>query len=476
MVNSEQNRQQRRETGLLRRRQAVNFQTFVDMVDIPCCVMSVEKTEKETCGEIRILAANQVYKAIMGPGYHDGMVYHELVPRDNKFEDYCFRAAILKQRMHAYVETKAFHSWTDQTLIPLASDSDRIGYCQFIFEFTREAETERMAAISVNTANAVVKAGLTLIRSENFEASLSEVLRVIMDEAEAKVGQILLIDHENRRAVNLCRVLSADAEPVHDVSVQTITYELLCSWEKLIGVSNAIIIQNEQDMEQIWQLNPEWTESMEKNHVRTLVLVPLRRSKEVIGYLYVLNFNTERTVEVKELVELMSFVLGSEIYNHLLLRKLEEISQIDSLTGIRNRRAMKEKMKILQENGASYGVVNIDLNGLKVVNDRDGHEAGDRMLIQGSELLSKVFYQEDLFRTGGDEFVVITDGISREAFERKVERLRRDVAKNANISFAIGDFWTDGTMDMREVFKIADEKMYADKKAFYDRHPEMRRK
>ena len=63
MVNSEQNRQQRRKTGLLRRRQAVNFQTFVDMVDIPCCVMSVEKTEKETCGEIRILAANQVYKA-----------------------------------------------------------------------------------------------------------------------------------------------------------------------------------------------------------------------------------------------------------------------------------------------------------------------------------------------------------------------------------------------------------------------------
>lgn len=454
----------------------MNFQTFVDMVDIPCCVMSVEKTEKETCGEIRILAANQVYKAIMGPGYHDGMVYHELVPRDNKFEDYCFRAAILKQRMHAYVETKALHSWTDQTLIPLASDSDRIGYCQFIFEFTREAETERMAAVSVNTANAVVKAGLTLIRSENFEASLSEVLRVIMDEAEAKVGQILLIDHENGRAVNLCRVLSADAEPLLDVSVQTITYELLCSWEKLIGVSNAIIIQNEQDMEQIWQLNPEWAESMKKNHVRTLVLVPLRRSKEVIGYLYVLNFNTERTVEVKELVELMSFVLGSEIYNHLLLRKLEEISQIDSLTGIRNRRAMKEKMKILQENGACYGVVNIDLNGLKVVNDRDGHEAGDRMLIQGSELLSKVFYQEDLFRTGGDEFVVITDGISREAFDRKVERLRRDVAKNANISFAIGDFWTDGTMDMREAFKIADEKMYADKKAFYDRHPEMRRK
>ena len=99
------------------------------MIDMPCCVLSVEKTTRE----IRILVANDPYKNTMGSGYYDGMVYLELVPKDNKFEDYCYRAAILKQRMHAYVETKALGAWTDQTLIPLKSERDDIGYCQFIF-------------------------------------------------------------------------------------------------------------------------------------------------------------------------------------------------------------------------------------------------------------------------------------------------------------------------------------------------------
>ena len=111
----------------------MDFQHFVDGVDMPCCVMSVQKTAEDTCGEIRIIAANRRYKKTMGPAYYDGMLYSELVPKDNKFEDYCYRAAILKQRMHAYVETRALGCWTDQTLIPLGSDREDVGYWQFVF-------------------------------------------------------------------------------------------------------------------------------------------------------------------------------------------------------------------------------------------------------------------------------------------------------------------------------------------------------
>ncbi len=66
-----------------------------DQYKMPCCVMSVEKTPAGTCREIHIIAANEAYKNTMGPKYYDGMPYQELVPQDNKFEDYCFRAAIL---------------------------------------------------------------------------------------------------------------------------------------------------------------------------------------------------------------------------------------------------------------------------------------------------------------------------------------------------------------------------------------------
>ena len=114
----------------------MDYKKFVDYVHMPCCVMSVEKLPDDRYGEIRIICSNQAYKDTMGPAYYDNMLYYELVPKDNEFEDFVYRAAVLKQRMHSYVETKALGCWTDQTMIPLESDDPGMGYCQFIVEFT----------------------------------------------------------------------------------------------------------------------------------------------------------------------------------------------------------------------------------------------------------------------------------------------------------------------------------------------------
>jgi diguanylate cyclase (GGDEF)-like protein len=124
----------------------------------------------------------------------------------------------------------------------------------------------------------------------------------------------------------------------------------------------------------------------------------------------------------------------------------------------------------------NFGVINLDLNGLKTVNDSEGHAAGDQLLVHAAETLTKVFYSEDVFRTGGDEFVVIAGNIDQATSNRKLERLRSLAAKDSKVSFAIGAFWSDGTMDVTGAFHVADEHMYADKEAYYRKHPELRRK
>ena len=101
---------EKRETTIFQRRMNMDYQFFVDYVKMPCCVLSVEKNADGSCGEIRILCANQPYKDTMGPAYYDNMPYYELVPRDNKFEEFCFRAAILKEKMHAYVERRPWNA------------------------------------------------------------------------------------------------------------------------------------------------------------------------------------------------------------------------------------------------------------------------------------------------------------------------------------------------------------------------------
>lgn len=464
----------------------MDYTYFTKLVGMPCCVISVEKIADGGYGEIRIITANDAYRKTMGPAYYDGMIYSELVPQDNKFEDYCYRAAVLKQKMHAYVETKALGTWTDQTLIPLESDRDDMGYCQFIFEFTQTPDAGRMANVNIAAAEKVIEACIKLMGSDDFRSSLDETVDVIMEGSGAKGGRIMLIDHEASDAVILSdrsdpsywsERISGWAEKNPDNTGDVITYDLMCSWESLIGVSNSIIVKDKHDMDELEAQDPEWVRSMREGGVYNLVLVPLRRDNSIIGYLYVVNFDADKIVEVKEMTELMAFFLTSEIVNYLLVNKLDRISKIDPLTGISNRRAMIERMQRLTVSGKTvpFGVVNIDLNGLKTVNDVQGHEAGDRLLVQAGEILRKVFYNEDLFRTGGDEFVIITNDISRETFDLKVERLRKDMLKNADVSFAIGTFWTDGSIDVTTAFRNADEMMYADKEMFYKTHPELRR-
>lgn len=456
---------------------SVNYQNFVNTVSMPCCVLSVEK-KGDSYGEIRIVCFNEAYKASMGPGCRENMLYYDLVPQDNKFEDYCFRAAILHQRMHAYVEVKALNGWIDQTMIPLQSDCENLGYCQFIYEFTQDAEADRMASVSVDVAETVIEACIRMMGSRDFRSGVDEVMRLILDTAGAEASRVMLVDHNNRKAVCFCQQCCEELVSSREIDDDAISYDLILTWESMLGVSNAIIIKDTHDMQDIEKRNPAWALSLRQNGIRTLVLLPLRRDGTVIGYLYVVNFDVTKTVEIKESLELISFFLGSEISNHLLLRRLEEISQIDVLTGINNRRAMIQRVHRMNSESCKspYGVVNIDLNGLKVVNDQEGHEAGDRLLVQASEILKKVYYQDDLYRTGGDEFIVITENINQETFERKLERLRSDAEKNSKVSFAIGEFWSDGSDDLTAAFRCADERMYADKNAYYDRHSELRRR
>lgn len=461
----------------------MDHQAFVDMLASSCAVLSVEREPGGGWGEIRIVRANAAYKAAMGPAYYDGMLYQELVPEDTKFEYFCYCAAILGQPMKAYVEVKALHGWIDQQIVPMKSDDPNLGYCQFLFEFTKVGEADRMISVSPVVSAAVLRAVLTLMGGGDFHTRLKEVLLDILERSGALAGRIMLIDHEKRETVNFCEV--TQLEMPHTIDPETgayrtglLEYELVRSWEDMIGVSNDIIIRNQREMGELELVNPAWVKTLRDYQVESLVLIPLRQGKQIFGYLYVVNFDVEKVVEVKELVELMAFVLGTEVSNYLLMERLEEMSNSDELTGIQNRNAMVRRMNQLKkaEKGQPFGVINLDLNGLKTVNDLEGHDAGDRLLLEAGEVLKKVFYRQDLYRTGGDEFIVIMSDIEEEVFFRKVEKLRRVTEKNGSVSFAIGAFWSDGSVNLREAFLHADERMYADKNAYYLSHPEKKRR
>ncbi len=451
-----------------------DFQTYIDRVCVPSCVLSVEDRGKGNWGEIHIVCANKAYREAMGSGYYPGMLYSELVPKDLKFEDFCYRAAILKQRMRAYVETPALSCWTEELLVPLHSDQDGIGYCHFMMEFTPQMESDRAAAVSQGTSSALIRACVALMSAQDFKESVTEVLRDLQQMSDALCARVLLFDKKTHQAETFCEVLRPN-DPYYKNLDATgiIPYEVVASWEKTIGMSNCFILHNEKDLEELERVNPVWAASMREYDIKSTIHVPLRWKTRVIGYLYIVNYDLAKTVEVKEYVELLSYFLSAALSSHLLLDRLEQLSLRDLLTGVNNRNAMIRHMDFPV--GTPFGIVNIDINGLKFVNDTRGHAAGDRLLVQAAEMLKKIFYAEDIFRTGGDEFIIIARSITRDAFERKLERLKRDEKKNGDVSFALGSFWSDGSVNVKTAFQRADLDMYENKKSFYSQHPELKR-
>jgi len=154
--------------------------------------------------------------------------------------------------------------------------------------------------------------------------------------------------------------------------------------------------------------------------------------------------------------------------------QMQLAANIDALTSVRNKRAYDlEVLKLAQMQG-DYGLVMIDLNELKQINDCYGHEKGNIAIKTLCESVCRIFKHSPVFRIGGDEFVVVLkndDFNDREAliakFENELAAIHADqsLAPEQRISAAIGYAVYDPTTDkgVEDVFNRADKAMYENK-------------
>ena len=162
------------------------------------------------------------------------------------------------------------------------------------------------------------------------------------------------------------------------------------------------------------------------------------------------------------------------------LKRLERRAYRDTLTGLQNRTAYYEYSQILDARIASgeadFSILMVDVNFLKRMNDTHGHEKGNEYLKNAADLIARVFGQDHLYRTGGDEFVVIFDREAQIDAERKILEFKDLVANLSTapglqpwqrVSAAVGiaKFDRAGDPDTESVLKRADAAMYQDKLA-----------
>ena len=149
--------------------------------------------------------------------------------------------------------------------------------------------------------------------------------------------------------------------------------------------------------------------------------------------------------------------------------RLERLSFYDQMTGALNRRAMESSLVNMMFPHKSVAVIAADINGLKEANDTYGHEAGDRLIITVANCLMDCFGFGNVFRTGGDEFLVILQDHAEQEVRDKIGQVRTALAQK-NAGAAMGYSYRDTyASNFEEMKNEADKEMYADKELYYQK-------
>ena len=158
-------------------------------------------------------------------------------------------------------------------------------------------------------------------------------------------------------------------------------------------------------------------------------------------------------------------------------RTFRTMANTDSLTGVRNKHALSEletaiNQRIQKNEIQDLAVVMCDINGLKYVNDTQGHAAGDQLIKNACVLICETFTHGAVFRVGGDEFTVILQGKGFETLNEVMSTLNRKVEanlkKDAVVVAAGYSVLEPDDQQLRDVFDRADQMMYERKKELKD--------
>lgn len=464
--------------------------SFVNMIDMMTCIISVETKEDGTYGDIRIVTGNAPYIAsievpnealpeMLTQKFIPNSLYQKYIPKDLNFEDFCYRCAVLKQPLHTYVHPERFDFWFNIFMIPLGSKGN-IHYCTYSQMISKSADSEEMSNTSASIASDVLNTCIKLSGTSNFQHTMDEVISDIRKLCDAQSCVILLTDHEARTCTALCESRNAYSMlPSMKGVLREGFYDLTVSWKDTIGGSNCLIAKNKNEWDYVKEKNPAWYESLMKSHVESIVLFPLLSNNEILGYIWACNFDTENTVKIKQTLELTTFFVASEIANQRLMDRLRKLSSIDMLTGVLNRNEMNNKIDSLRNNSddslKEIGIVFADLNGLKKVNDRLGHAAGDLLLKNAAIALQNAFIGDQIYRAGGDEFMILLTFTTEEAIIEKCNKAKLISRHYDHLSFALGYSFEHDSSDITGALKLADERMYQDKEKYYEQNPDLKR-
>lgn len=249
--------------------------------------------------------------------------------------------------------------------------------------------------------------------------------------------------------------------------LQQLDLSLISDWLPFFEKNDCIIID---DVEQLQKTNPVAYATLHAQEITSLIAAPIFLDNKLAGYIGIDNYDSEKIKNSSYLLLSMSIFLSYAIRHRNHVDMLHRLSYHDLLTNALNRNAFMDVLSQFRPGQyASAGIIYIDINGMKEINDFYGHHQGDKILITTVAKVFNLFKPDELFRIGGDEFVIITYDLTETDFYEKFNLLRNIFCEKTNLPFSIatGSCWVKSPSDLNSLLQQADSAMYTDKKKFY---------
>ena len=260
-------------------------------------------------------------------------------------------------------------------------------------------------------------------------------------------------------------------EPEKD-SLQNLVPDICRGWYDMFGKDKDIVIA---DIDKLKVEEADVYDILSRQNIKALVAVPLYTDGKISGFYGVDNPPQKYMEYAHNMLQIVGYFISSCIRRRNLLMQLENMSYKDALTKLGNRFSVEKFVKRLDKNKC-IGAVYCDITGLKNVNDTQGHEAGDKLILRASDCLKKIFSDYGIFRIGGDEFLVLCPEITEDDLYKKTEQLK-ECSKKSNSLMAVGAAWRENFYEgLDKLLTESEHNMYIDKSEYYRKAGIERRK
>lgn len=293
--------------------------------------------------------------------------------------------------------------------------------------------------------------------NDNFNIVLEEVGRFL--EAD-RCRLFELHEHEAQSTHEWIR----QREDFPRYSLRTMPGNVYVGWYESLRQGNGVHIP---DVGALADTSPEEYAYLTSQGIRAILVEPLMVSSSLAGFLCVGNPAPDKVRVARILLTSISQFMGSAIERLRLMNTLAHFTNHDALTGLGNRHLFLENMQQLSGSGA--GILLLEVNGLKKINETFGMRHGDDLLIRIAGILRDLVGDGLPFRLGGGEFALLWPAIAEADFHAVMERVAPFFSGTLGFSAALGGHWQAEGETPHYAYVQAEERLYQHKKAHYRR-------